>query len=182
MVSSISKKYTKAFIVSQSSAELQGSYEALSNIAVALKISKFQDILGSREVSNEQKSSFLIEISGSKNAKFISFVALLLKSKRVDIIPAVAEGIREFLSAKSGKARGVALASFGVGSAELSEISKTLSLKLQREIELSFRKVDANLFSGIKVEIGDLGVEVEINKNALQKSVITHILNTNKIF
>ncbi|GEM_PF-1070717 len=182
MVSSISKKYTKAFIVSQSSAELQGSYEALSNIAVALKISKFQDILGSREVSNEQKSSFLIEISGSKNAKFISFVALLLKSKRVDIIPAVAEGIREFLSAKSGKARGVVLASFGVGSAELSEISKTLSLKLQREIELSFRKVDANLFSGIKVEIGDLGVEVEINKNALQKSVITHILNTNKIF
>ena len=57
-----------------------------------------------------------------------------------------------------------------------------LSKKLNREVELVFVKTDASVFNGIKVEISDLGIEIEINKNALQKSIRAHVLNTSKIF
>jgi len=182
MVSSISKKYTRALTTSQTDAQLQQSYVALNNISSALKISKFQDILGSKDVSLDKKASLISEISGSTDAKLSNFISLLLKANRVEIVPAVAEEIREFLANKSGKAEGRVTASFDVGNAELEEISKVLSTKLNREIGLTFEKTDAAHFNGIKVEIDDLGVEVEINKDALKKSVIAHILNTTKIF
>lgn len=182
MVSAVSKKYTKALIASQNDEELAQSYKALSKIGAALEISKLQDVLGSAEVSSEQKAALLLEISESENVKLSNFISLLLKTKRVDIAPTVAEEIRKFLAAKSGKARGIAVASFDVDQSDLAEIAKALSDKLQRDIELSFCKTDVTHFNGIKVEIDDLGVEVEINKDALKKSVITHILNTTKIF
>jgi F-type H+-transporting ATPase subunit delta len=182
MVSSISKKYTKALTTSQTDAQLEQSYVALNNISSALKISKFQDILGSKDISLDKKASLISEISGSSDAKLSNFISLLLKANRVEIVPAVAEEIREFLANKSGKAEGRVTASFDVGSAELEEISKVLSTKLKREIGLTFEKTDTAHFNGIKVEIDDLGVEVEINKDALKKSVIAHILNTTKIF
>ncbi len=182
MVSSISKKYTRALIGSLSNDELQKSYESLSKISSAIKLSKFQDIIGSKEVSLEQKAALIAEISGNNEAKLKNFIELLLKAKRIEIIPAVAEEIREFLAAKSGKAAGTVTASFDVDNADMQEIAKVLGSKLQREIELSFTKTDTAHFNGIKVEIEDLGVEVEINKDALKKSVIAHILNTTKIF
>lgn len=182
MVSTISKKYTKALIASQDDKGLLESYEALSNIGMALTTPKLQDILGAKEITNEQKAKLLIEISGSDNVKLSNFIHLLLKTKRVDIAMSVAEEIRKFLAAKSGKARGVAVASFYVEESDLSQIAVALGAKLQREIELSFYKTDSSRFNGIKVEIDDLGVEVEINKDALKNSIITHILNTTKIF
>lgn len=182
MVSSISKKYTKALVASLSNDELQKSYESLSKISSAIKLSKFQDIIGSKEVSLEEKAALIAEISGNNEAKLKNFIELLLKAKRIEIIPAVAEEIREFLAAKSGKAAGTVTASFDVDNADMQEIAKILSSKLQRQIELSFTKTDTAHFNGIKVEIQDLGVEVEINKDALKKSIIAHILNTTKIF
>jgi len=182
MVSSVSKKYTKALSGTQSDTELQQSYDSLCNISSALKISKFQDILASKDISIEQKASLISEISGSKDIKLANLISLLLKAGRVEIIPAIAEEIRELLAAKSGKAAGKAIASFDVDATDLTTISKALSSKLHREIELSFEKTDTAHFNGIKVEIDDLGVEVEINKDALKKSVIAHILNTTKIF
>ncbi len=182
MVSSVSKKYTKAMTSSLNEAELAQSYKALKNISGALKISKFQDILGSKDVSIEQKAALLSEISESKDAKLANLISLLLKANRIEIVPAIAEEIREFLAVKSGKAEGKATASFDVAAEDIKEISRVLSSKLNRDIELSFVKTDASNFSGIKVEIEDLGVEVEINKDALKKSVIAHILNTTKIF
>lgn len=182
MVSTVSKKYTKALIASQNDSELQESYVALSNIAEAFKVSKFQDILGSKDVSLEQKISLVSAISATTNAKMSNLIPLLLKRKRVEIVPAMAEEIREFLAAKSGKAEGRVTASFDVGSEELQEIAKVLGSRLQREIVLTFQKTDTSHFNGIKVEIDDLGIEVEINKEVLKKSVIAHILNTTKIF
>ena len=49
-------------------------------------------------------------------------------------------------------------------------------------LSVIFVKTDASGFNGIKVEISDLGIEIEINKNALKKSIIAHVLNTSKIF
>ncbi|MCI4400058.1 MAG: F0F1 ATP synthase subunit delta [Campylobacteraceae bacterium] len=182
MVSSVSKKYTKAMTSLLNEAQLAQSYKALKNISGALKISKFQDILGSKDVSIEQKAALLSEISESNDAKLANLFYLLLKAKRIEIVPAIAEEIREYLAVKSGKAEGTATASFDVAAEDIKEISRALSSKLNREIELSFVKTDASNFNGIKVEIEDLGVEVEINKDALKKSIIAHILNTTKIF
>jgi F-type H+-transporting ATPase subunit delta len=182
MVSSVSKKYTKAMISLLNEAQLAQSYKALKNISSALKISKFQDILGSKDVSIEQKAALLSEISENNDTKLANLFYLLLKAKRIEIVPAIAEEIREYLAVKSGKAEGTATASFDVAAEDIKEISRVLSLKLNREIELSFVKTDASNFNGIKVEIEDLGVEVEINKDALKKSIIAHILNTTKIF
>lgn len=182
MVSSVSKKYTRALAGIQSDVELKESLTALNSISSALKISKFQDILASKDVSVEQKVALISEISGSKDTKIANLISLLLKAGKVEIVPAIAEEIRELLAAKSGKAEGKVTASFDVGSEDLEVISKALGAKLQREIGLSFNKTDAAHFNGIKVEIDDLGVEVEINKDALKKSVIAHILNTTKIF
>lgn len=182
MVSSVSKKYTKALAGAQSETELKQTYVSLRNISSALKISKFQDILASKDISIEQKALLISEISENKDAKFANLISLLLKAGRIEIVPAIAEGIRELLAAKSGKADGKTIASFDVDAADLSTISKALSLKLNRDIALSFEKTDTAHFNGIKVEIDDLGVEVEINKDALKKSVIAHILNTTKIF
>lgn len=86
------------------------------------------------------------------------------------------------LAQKSGKVSGIATACFDVEASDLSEISQMLSKKLNREVELVFVKTDASGFNGIKVEISDLGIEIEINKNALKKSIIAHVLNTSKIF
>ena len=89
----------------------------------------------------------------------------------------------EFLDSRQQSDQGFAGGNgFDVDASDLSEISQMLSKKLNREVELVFMKTDASGFNGIKVEISDLGIEIEINKNALKKSIIAHVLNTSKIF
>lgn len=182
MISTLSKKYTKALISSLSEAELTEALASLQKLASVQKISKFQDILVSKELSMAQKEALLMEISSATSAKNRNFIALLLQKKRVDLAAAIADEIREYLSSKSGKAYGKATASFDVSDSELSEISRVLGSKLNRSIELSFSKVETSCFNGIKVEIEDLGAEIEINKNSLKREIVSHILNTSKIF
>jgi F0F1-type ATP synthase delta subunit len=94
MVSSVSKKYTKAMTSLLNEAQLAQSYKALKNISSALKMSKFQDILRSKDVSIEQKAALLSEISENNDAKLTNLFYLLLKAKRIEIVPAIAEEIR----------------------------------------------------------------------------------------
>lgn len=182
MVSAVSKKYTRALTSALNEAELNKSYEALNRVSSALKLSKTHDILNAKNISVDEKAKLIAGIADYSDAKFSNFISLLLKAKRVEIVPEIAEEIREYLSQKTGKAEGKATASFDVDAADLEAISKTLSTKLKRDVSLTFQKVDSATFNGIKVEIDDLGIEVEINKDALKKSLIAHILNTTKIF
>lgn len=182
MVSAVSKKYTKALTSALSETELNKSYEALNKVSSALKLSKTHDILSAKNISVDDKAALITQVADYNDAKFSNFISLLLKAKRVEMIPEIAEEIREYLAQKTGKVEGKAIASFDVDSSDIDAIAKTLSTKLKREVSLVFKKVDSATFNGIKVEIDDLGVEVEVNKDALKKSVIAHILNTNKIF
>lgn len=182
MVSAVSKKYTKALTSTLSETELVKSSEALNKVSSALKLSKTHDILGAKNVSLADKAALLTQVADYSDTKFANFITLLLKAKRAEAIPEIAEEIREYLAQKTGKVEGKATASFDVDSSDLDAIAKTLSSKLNRDVSISFKKVDSVTFNGIKVEVEDLGVEVEINKDALKKSVIAHILNTNKIF
>ena len=53
--------------------------------------------------------------------------------------------------------------------------------KLSKTISLNFEKVTKEAFNGIKVEIDDLGIEVEIDKRKIKNSLVEHILSSNKI-
>ena len=182
MISAISKKYTKALAGSQNDTELSKSLESLNRIGQALRLSKFHDILGAKNISYNEKISLISEIAQNGDEKFSNFLKILIKAQKVELVPAIAEEIRVLLAQKSGKVSGIATACFDVDASDLSEISQMLSKKLNREVELVFVKTDTNGFNGIKVEISDLGIEIEINKNALKKSIIAHVLNTSKIF
>ena len=57
--------------------------------------------------------------------------------------------------------------------ADIEQIQKNLSKKLNSTIKLTLTKSDYN---GIKVEVKDLGIEVAFSKSLMNQQLIEHIL------
>lgn len=181
MVSVLSKKYAKALCSLQDPSRLETTLISLQRVAMAMRNEQVKDIVASTQVDQAAKFQLFGEIASSSDEQVVNLLKILIEKKRLSIVEAVADEIRAFLADKSGKYEGRVVANFDVEAAEMSRLEQVVSSRLKKSITLSFAKSTSSEFDGIKVELDDLGYEIEIDKKRLKNNIIEHILRSNKI-
>ncbi len=170
----IAKRYVKALKGTLKPKEIGVVSELFKALASGFSDEKFLLIFESRDVSNAQKEEILLSaVKSIKSNKVNNFIKLLVENGRVNIIPAIASELSKEISRMSKNYSGKIYSDSAIDAKTLAGIGKGLSKKLGATISLEMIRND---FDGIKVEVEDLGVEINFSKNRLNTQLIEHIL------
>jgi len=170
----IAKKYIKAIKNSSDATTLKSIAEVFSVLAKSFDDDKFVNIMNNPNVSSDDKSAILLESVKSLNLATVNnLVKLLVEKKRIFIIPALAEEFRKDLAHSSKNYTGVVYSDSNIDAKVMKDLSDGLSKKFNSTIVLDFIKTD---FNGIKVDVEDLGIEIDFSKSRINTQMIEHII------
>lgn len=173
-MSDIAKKYAKALVNSVDNKTLETIFQKLQQLVPAFKDKKFISIVQSSEITKAQKTDFLLGMLDMKDEKLENFIKLLVEKKRIDLIPAIVTELNKALEEKTNTYHGNLISSEKVADKEIQEIEKVLSKKFDATIKLDNVVSD---YSGMKVEIENLGVEIAISTDRIKQQIAQTILS-----
>jgi len=170
----IAKRYIKAMRQSTDSSEFESMSEVLNGLATAFDSDKFISIISNPDVSSEDKREILINsVKSAGNSKIENFLSLLVENGRIDVIPAIAQEMTKEIAREKNSFVGKVYSDSDIDANAIDGLSSGLSKKVGSNIALEFIKSD---YDGVKVEVEDLGIEIDFSKNRLNSQMINHIL------
>ncbi len=170
----IAKRYIKAMRESTDSSDFESMTEVFGSLALSFENEKFVQIVSSPDVSLEAKRDILVDsVKNIKNKKIENLLSLLAENGRIDIIPAIAVEMKKELAREQNSFVGKVFSNADIDQKAIEGLSSGLSKKVGSNIVLEFIKSD---YDGVKVEVDDLGIEINFSKNRLNSQMIDHIL------
>ena len=170
----IAKRYIKAIRESSDSDTMQEMSVVFSALAELFNDQKFINIMDNPEISKDEKLEILLAAVKSANSEKINnFIKILVENKRIDIIPALAEGMRKDTADSSKTYSGIVYSDSDIDVKVIQDLSSGLSKRFDSNISLEFVKED---FDGIKVDVEDLGIEINFSKTRINSQIIEHIV------
>jgi F-type H+-transporting ATPase subunit delta len=174
MAALVAKRYVNALLDGENAegmATLLAVFEALSS---QFENEKFIDIISSPSIASSLKEEILLAaVASLKSEKINNFLKLLGEKNRFEIIPAIATALSKEMAIVNNAYTGSIFSDVEMDAKTVESLSKGLSSKVDANISLEFVKTD---FDGIKVEVEDLGIELNFSKERINSSLIDHIL------
>ncbi len=170
----IAKRYIRAIKSSSDMESMQNMTIVFAALAESFSDEKFNQIMNNPDVSADQKSEILLAAVKSADSKEVdNLIKLLAEHNRINIIPAIAEVMRKDVAASSKNYTGMIYSDSDIDAKVLDDLSAGLGKKFDSKISLEFVKND---FNGIKVDVADLGVEINFSKSRINSQMIEHII------
>lgn len=170
----VAKRYTKALKESIGSDSLENVHALFSAMTSSFEDITFTNIMLNPDVQKSDKVSILLDaVKSSKSDKISNFIKLLVENNRIVIIPSIAEELRKTIANEQNSYDGFIYSDTQMDDSSLQGIAIGLEKKLDAKINLNFVKSN---FDGIKVEVADLGLEINFSKSRLASQIIDHIL------
>lgn len=170
----IAKRYIKAMHSSSDLASIQNMASVFSVLAESFKNDKFVQIIENPNVSLNDKSEILLEaVASADSSQVNNLIKLLVENKRINIIPAIAQELRKKIASTTKTYSGVVYSDSDISEKTMQELSDGLSKKFDSTISLSYVKDN---FNGIKVDVADLGIEINFSKSRINSQIIEHIV------
>ena len=174
MAALVAKRYVSALLDGETS-ENMAVYSAVFNVlASQFENEKFVDFISSPSIASSAKEEILLAgVAKVGNAKINNFLKLLAEKNRLELIPVIADQLLKEISAVNNAYTGKIFSDIEMDSNTVKALSTGLSKKVDANISLEFVKTN---FDGIKVEVEDLGIELNFSKERIKSSLIDHIL------
>ncbi len=170
----IAKRYVRALASVMSQEDLANTSALFAALAEAYEEKAFADLINNPDVATDAKEKLLLSmVESAKSDTVNNLMKLLVEKRRLSIIPAMAEELRLTLARASKTYSGKVYSKEAVEEATLEALSGDLSKKMDATITLAYVPSD---YDGIKVEVEDLGVEINLSKTRLNAQLIEHIL------
>jgi F-type H+-transporting ATPase subunit delta len=170
----VAKRYIKAIKSASSIESMQNMTEVFATLSESFNDEKFNQIMNNPDVSAEQKSDILLAAVKSADSNEINnLIKLLVEHNRINIIPAIAEVMRKDVAATSKNYAGVIYSDSDIDAKVLEDLSSGLGKKFDSTISLEFVKND---FNGIKLDVADLGIEINFSTTRINDQMIEHII------
>ncbi len=173
MSTAIAKKYVNALMESCNETELQSILTALIGLREAFKVTKFNHIVLSPDVSAKEKEALVLSLVTLEDVKFSNFIKLICLNDRLGLIPAIEKELNYQISLKNNYFEGEILSNFEVSKAQKAELEENFGKKFNAKVKLNASKKS---YPGIKIELDDLGVEVSFSLERLKAQMSEHIL------
>jgi F-type H+-transporting ATPase subunit delta len=170
----IAKRYIKAMLNGSDVSSIQNMADIFSVLANSFKNEKFVQIICNPNISAKDKSEILLEaVASAKSNSINNLIRLLVENKRINIIPAIAEELRKTIAFSTKTYEGNVYSNSKIDAKTMKSLSSGLSKKFDSTISLSYIQ---NNFDGIKVDVEDLGIEIDFSKTRINDQMIEHIV------
>lgn len=170
----IAKRYVKAIKEATDTASLENLAEIFSALAASFNDEKFTSVVSNPNVNASDKEAILLDAVKTANSDQVNnLVKLLVENGRVEIIPAMAEVMRKDVACTTKTYIGTVYSNSDIDDKVMQDLSAGLGKKLDSNVSLNFVKDD---FDGIKVNVEDLGVEINFSKDRINSQMIEHIV------
>ncbi len=170
----IAKKYIKAIKNNSDEGSMEDITTIFSVLAESFKDEKFNSVMNNPHVSAGDKSGILLDAVKSADSETVNnLIKILIEKNRINVIPALAEELRKNLANTNKNYNGVVYSDTEIDAKVMQDLSEGLSRKFDSKIELSFVQAD---FDGIKVDVEDLGIEIDFSKSRINSQMIEHII------
>jgi F-type H+-transporting ATPase subunit delta len=170
----IAKKYIKAITSSTDATGLENINTIFSVLSESFKDEKFKNVINNPGISSEDKAGILLDAVKSANSEHVNnLIKLLVEKNRLNVIPAFAEALRKSIAHSTKTYEGLVYSDTDMDTKVIQDLSDGLSKKFDSKISLSFAKAD---FDGIKVDVEDLGIEIDFSKSRINEQIVEHII------
>jgi F-type H+-transporting ATPase subunit delta len=170
----IAKRYIKALKNASDIESLKIIALIFETLSESFSNDKFTQIINNPDVSKDQKEEILLASVKSTNSKDVNnLIKLLVENNRINIIPAIAEVLRKEVSSILKEYKGIIYSDELIDAKVIKDLSIGLGKRFESNIILSFVKND---FNGIKVDVADLGVEINFSKSRINSQIVEHIV------
>ncbi|PHS57053.1 MAG: F0F1 ATP synthase subunit delta [Sulfurimonas sp.] len=170
----IAKRYVKAIKLSSDIELMKNITLVFSTLSQSFSDKKFIQIMNNPDITQNEKSDILLAAVKSVESNDINnLIKLLAEHNRINIIPAIAEVMRKDVAASSKEYTGVIYSDSDIDAKVISDLGTGLGKRFDSNIVLEFVKND---FDGIKVDVVDLGIEINFSKHRINNQIIEHIV------
>ena len=170
----IAKRYITALKQTMNEASLEASSTLFDALALCFEDAKFVQIMRSSDIGSDQKEALLLEaVKAAGSEQVNNLVKLLVENGRVFIIPAIASELKKEIARMTKKYTGVVYSNSDIDATTIEGLASGLGKRVDATIALDFVKSD---FDGIKVEVADLGVEINFSKSRMNSQLVDYIL------
>ncbi|MBC8236985.1 MAG: F0F1 ATP synthase subunit delta [Helicobacteraceae bacterium] len=170
----IAKRYIKAMSENANKASIQNIASVFSVLADFFKDKKFVQIIDNPNVSANDKSEILLEaVASADSSQVNNLIKLLVENKRINIIPAIAKELNKEIARSTKTYEGLVYSDTKITVKTMKELSDGLGKRFDSKISLTYVKDD---FDGIKVDVEDLGIEINFSKSRIDSQIIEHIV------
>jgi F-type H+-transporting ATPase subunit delta len=167
----IAKRYVKA--LSSVCKDVKDISDVLNVLSDAIAVPEVKVALTSPMISDEKKTEMILSTLGNgADATLVNFVKILGENKRLDLIPAIAKVLNADLQKVSNEYEGVLLSKETLDASALSNLEETLKRYTGSNIKLIQEKSELD---GLRVEVDDLGIEVNFSKQRVKEQLIDFI-------
>jgi F-type H+-transporting ATPase subunit delta len=173
MESIIVKKYAKALLEIEgiSLEEILNQLSLLSSIIESDK--EVQEFLTSPLIRNEKKYEALVApIADKLDKRVVALLKLMAEKGRLHLIPELTRLLEKEIMIKSNKFNGIVESNEDIDKPLIKKLEKKLSEYSKAKIKLNTIKTDLD---GIKVEVNDLGLELNFSKQSVKNALLEHI-------
>jgi F-type H+-transporting ATPase subunit delta len=170
----VAKRYIKAMLKGSDIESMKNIATIFSTLANSFKDEKFINVIENPSVSMSDKSTILLDsVKSIDSAEVNNLIKILVENKRINIIPAIAEEMRKNVARTAKKYEGIIYSDSYIDEKIVSELGSGLSKKFDSDITLTFVK---NNYDGIKVDVEDLGIEIDFSQARINSQMIEHII------
>ena len=169
----VAKKYVNALLKSCNDSEIEIIENSIKELSKAFSSSKFKEIILSPDITSEQKEEFILSLVDSKDEKLVNLMKLLASNERLFLIPEIAKELKYQISLKNNPYEGEIISNFEIGKEQIAKLEENFGKKFNANIKLEAKVSD---YSGIKIQLDDLGVEVSFSLDRLKSQMVEHIL------
>lgn len=169
----IAKRYINALKQATDAASLEAVSSVFDALASAFEDAKFNQIMESSDIDAAKKEALLlaaVKAAGSEQVN--NLIRLLVENGRIGIIPVMASVLKKEIASMKKSYAGVVYSNSDIDAKALEGLAAGLGKRVDATIALDFVKSD---FDGIKVEVADLGVEINFSKSRLNKQLVEFI-------
>ncbi len=174
MAEQIAKRYIKALKKDTNLKSLQIISDIFTELALSFDNDSFNNIINNPNVKVEDKTGILLDaVKSAKSDALNNLLKLLGEHKRLQIIPAIAVEMKKDLANTNKSYTGVVYSDEKMTVKVIKELGARLGAKYNSKITLEFVQND---FNGIKVDVEDLGIEINFSKTRINNQIIDHIV------
>ncbi len=168
------KRYAKALLSIKdiSLEELMSELELLSEVISSNK--EIQEFLEAPIVKKEEKLEALLSaLDGKVNNELLNLLKVMAQKGRLALIPELTLELKKEIQAQQKKYSGVVESNEAIDQALIEKLEKKLSQYSGAEVTLEFKTSDMD---GIKVEVSDLGLELNFSKRSVKEALLENIV------
>jgi F-type H+-transporting ATPase subunit delta len=172
----IAKRYVDALLSVAKKKERALYVEAINSIAASFSDPKVDVMVDAPIIPVDAKvDTVLAALGKSADSKLVNFIKLLGEHKRLGLIPEIAKVLNAQMQKESNEYDGVISSKEKLDADAVATLEATLKRYTGSSIKLSQDKSDLD---GLRVDVNDLGIEVNFSKERVKEQLIDFIMKS----